>query len=121
MVVVWPNEAKIGNSRLWRWQLLKKAQRVQGEAVPPTFSRFLARRLPDGSTQRRPPRLVRDTDAAKVRAPGGTKKRDAASGDQEEATGRSCCASATDLSFLRLDCPFLIVGYGPAVITRFVA
>ena len=75
---------------------------------------------------------MRDTDAASwiplvlrnepnVRAPGGTKKRDAASGDQEGATGRSCCASATDLSFLRLDCPFLIVGYGPAVITRFVA
>jgi hypothetical protein len=75
---------------------------------------------------------VRETDAASwiplvlrnepnVRVPGGTKKRDAASGDQEGATGRSCCASATDLSFLRLDCPFLIVGYGPAVITRFVA
>ena len=75
---------------------------------------------------------MRETDAAgwipfvlrikpNVRAPGGTKKRDAASGDQEEAMWRSCCALATDLSFLRLDCPFLIVGYGPAVITRFVA
>jgi hypothetical protein len=99
MVVVWPNEAKAETRpgvRLRRWQQLKKAQRVQGEAVPPTFSRFPVRRLPDGFAQRRPPSLVRETDAASwiplvlrnepnVRVPGGTKKRDAASGDQEEA------------------------------------
>ena len=32
--------------------------------MPPTFSRFLVRRLPDGSTQKEAPRLVRETDAA---------------------------------------------------------
>jgi hypothetical protein len=67
---------------------------------------------------------VRETDAASwiplvlrnepnVRAPGGTKSLAAASGDQEEAMWRSCCASATDLSFLRLDCPSSLWGADP--------
>jgi hypothetical protein len=97
--------------------------------VPPTFSRFLVRRLPD-EPKGGPPGSCARSDAASwipletnpmCVPPAEPRNGDAASGDQEEAMWRSCCASATDLSFLRLDCPFFIVGCGPAVITRFVA
>ena len=94
----------------FRWQQPKKAQRVQGEALPPKFSRLLVRRLPDGSTKRRRPQ-ARARDG---RPPVGSRlfcetnpmcvPVAAASGDQEEAMWRSRGASATDLSFLHLDC-----------------